>query len=252
MVSSRSSEPTDARRPKTPNLILRRIREQERHETSHEFADAMARVAYEMGESVYPTAQYVERLESGQIRYPRPLYRRILAQLCGRPFAELSFAVTRSPPLDDSGNPEEQEADIPGIAPPPPRINVPLRDVIIASRMEVAELERKVGVDPKSVQRWITRGRVPHPRNRRSLLILGLAHADVGRLDEAVAADHAALSGSRPAWPTMVLAGKLNQVLARDYADAREMAAYHDRYLETAGRPAGYHLQLPAPTEDRR
>lgn len=50
---------------KAPNLILRRIREQERYETRAEFAEAMAGVARETGESVYPDAKYVERLESG-------------------------------------------------------------------------------------------------------------------------------------------------------------------------------------------
>jgi hypothetical protein len=97
-----------------------------------------------------------------------------------------------------------------------------------------------------------TRQRGENPSGyARSLLILGLAQAGVGRLDEAVAAGHAALAGSRPAWPTKVLAGKLDQVLALDYADARETTEYHDRYLETASQPTGYHLQLPAPTEDR-
>ena len=97
-----------------------------------------------------------------------------------------------------------------------------------------------------------TRQRGENPSGyARSLLILALAQAGVGRLDEAVAAGHTALAGSRPAWPTMVLAGKLDQILSRDYGGTRESAEYRDRYLETAGQPTGYHLQLPAPTEDR-
>jgi transcriptional regulator with XRE-family HTH domain len=76
----------------------------------------------------------------------------------------------------------------------------------------------------------------------RSLLILGLAHAGGRCLDEAVAAGHRALAGQRLAWPTMVLAGHLDQVLARDYAGASQTAAYHARYLETLSQ----HAALPA------
>jgi hypothetical protein len=72
----------------------------------------------------------------------------------------------------------------------------------------------------------------------RSLLILGLAHAGSGRLDEAVAAGHEALASRRPAWPTMVLAGSLDQVLAREFPAASEATAYHARYLEVAGATA--------------
>ncbi len=86
---------------------------------------------------------------------------------------------------------------------------------------------------------------------RRSLLILGLVQAGVGQLDAAVAAGQAALAASRPAWPTMVLAGKLDHVLSRDFADARETAAYRDRYLETASPSSGYHFPLPARTAER-
>ncbi|HEY5986704.1 MAG TPA: helix-turn-helix transcriptional regulator [Streptosporangiaceae bacterium] len=101
---------------------------------------------------------------------------------------------------------------------------------------------------------------VYHPETRRlsedpsgyarSLLILGLAQAGVGQLDAAVAAGQAALAVRRPAWPTMVLAGKLDHVLSRDFADARETAAYRDRYLEAASPSSGYHLPLSAPTAE--
>ncbi len=66
----------------------------------------------------------------------------------------------------------------------------------------------------------------------RSLLILGLAQAGSGCLDEAVAAGHSALTSRRPAWPTMVLAGQLDHVLTTDFAGTRQTAAYHARYLE--------------------
>lgn len=43
----------------------------------------------------------------------------------------------------------------------------------------------------------------------RTLLILGLAEAGLGRLDKAAVTGTAALACSRPVWPTMVLAGSL-------------------------------------------
>ena len=76
------------------------------------------------------------------------------------------------------------------------------------------------------------------PGYARSLLILGLAHAGARCLDEAVAAGHLALGGQRPAWPTMVLAGHLDQALARDYAGTSQTAAYHARYLQTLSQHA--------------
>lgn len=84
----------------------------------------------------------------------------------------------------------------------------------------------------------------------RSLLILGLAQAGVGHLDEAVAAGQAALAGDRPAWPTMVLAGRLDQVLARDFRDAGQTAAYHAGYLEAIGHPTGHDLRPSSHSED--
>lgn len=151
---------------KAPNLILRRIREQERHETRAEFAEEMARIARDMGESVYPDAKYVERLESGDIRCPGPAYRRVLTELCGRQTSELGFAVPGLSLPDPSVSGQEDSGDPDGVS-PSPRLNVPLRDAILASGLEVAEVARKVGMDPKSVQRWITTGRIPHTRHRR-------------------------------------------------------------------------------------
>ncbi|MER7211629.1 helix-turn-helix transcriptional regulator [Streptosporangium sp. NPDC020072] len=87
------------------------------------------------------------------------------------------------------------------------------------------------------------RQRGEHPSGyARSLLILGLAHAGLGRLDEAVAAGQTALASSRPAWPTMVLAGKLDKTLRTDFKDARQTADYHARYLEVTGGPAEDHV----------
>ncbi|WP_416984459.1 hypothetical protein [Streptomyces sp. T028] len=81
------------------------------------------------------------------------------------------------------------------------------------------------------------RQRDEHPSSySRALLILGLAQAGVGNLDEAVSAGHAALAGSRPAWPTVTLAGKLNRVLERDFVDALQVQEYRSRYLEVERR----------------
>jgi tetratricopeptide (TPR) repeat protein len=77
--------------PKVPNLVLRRIREQERQETRAEFAEAITRKAIELGESVAPTERYVAKLEDGEVRYPYPAYRRVLTELCGRSMAQLGF-----------------------------------------------------------------------------------------------------------------------------------------------------------------
>lgn len=82
-------------------------------------------------------------------------------------------------------------------------------------------------------------------RNRRSsnharaLLVLGLAEAGLGRVDRAVVAGRAALEGSDPVWPSMVLARKLGQALIRDHRDAAEVAEYHDVYLDVVGRIPG-------------
>lgn len=155
----------ETRRLRTPNRVLRGVREHERHETRAEFAEAMARVARETGKQVYPDAKYVERLESGDISWPHPPYRNVITKVCGRPIGELGFIA---PILsDDSGD-------------PPPGLNKPLRDAILASGMEVTQFARQVGVHPKSVQRWITKGRVPHARHRwKSCQVLGCEESEL-------------------------------------------------------------------------
>ncbi len=96
------------------------------------------------------------------------------------------------------------------------------------------------------------RDRAEQPSNyARSLLILGLAEAGLGHVAEAAAAGQAALDGARLVWPTMVLAGKLDQILMRDFADVAETADYHARYADAASRTAGRRPPLAAPPEDR-
>jgi hypothetical protein len=68
----------------------------------------------------------------------------------------------------------------------------------------------------------------------RALLILGLAEAGLGRFDEASAAGSTALERGRLVWPTMVLAGKLDQSLAK--SSSKTAADYRSRYLDAAGR----------------
>ena len=141
-----------SRAPRTPNTVLRGIRENERHETRSEFADAMGRIAREMGADVYPDENYVQRLESGAVTWPHTAYRNILVKLCGRSAIELGFtppmlSVRESSP--DSGEAAES-------------VNTSLRDAIWASGMEVAEFAREIGVAPKTAERWITRGRLPN------------------------------------------------------------------------------------------
>jgi transcriptional regulator with XRE-family HTH domain len=84
----------------------------------------------------------------------------------------------------------------------------------------------------------------------RTLLILGLAAAGMGELDEAAAAGTAALECGRVVWPTLVLAGKLSQSLGRKPLSSPQAADFHDRYAEARTR-----LALPAgrsPTVEER
>ena len=81
----------------------------------------------------------------------------------------------------------------------------------------------------------------------RTLLILALAAAGLGDLDQAVTAGTAALDCGRVVWPTMVLAGKLDQALARRFPDAPSATDFHARYLD-----AGTRLALPAPRPQPR
>ncbi len=76
----------------------------------------------------------------------------------------------------------------------------------------------------------------------RTLLILALAAAGLGDLDQAVTAGIAALDCGRFVWPTMVLAGKLDQALTRQFSRAASATDFHARYLD-----AGTRLALPAP-----
>lgn len=82
----------------------------------------------------------------------------------------------------------------------------------------------------------------------RTLLILALATAGLGELDEAAAAGAAALECGRVVWPTMVLAGKLDQSLARQFPGAAHAADFHARYADAGTRLT---LSAPAPGQAR-
>ncbi len=74
----------------------------------------------------------------------------------------------------------------------------------------------------------------------RTLLILGLAQARLGYADAASAAGRAALKCGT-AWPTMVLAGRLDNLLAGTFPGSAPAVSYHTSYVEVAGglhRPA--------------
>ena len=151
------------RAPKTPNRVLRGIREA-RHESRAEFAEAMTRVAREISEEVYPDENYVRRLESGAVSWPNTAYRNILVRLCGRPAVELGF----TPPMLSVRDSADDSGDAAG------RANITLRDAIWASGMEITEFAGEVGVAPKTAERWITLGRAPQPRHRwKSSRVLG-------------------------------------------------------------------------------
>ncbi len=86
----------------------------------------------------------------------------------------------------------------------------------------------------------------------RTLLVLGLAHAGLGHVAEAAAAGRAALDSARPVWPTLVLAGKLDQILVHDHEGVAEAADYHARFMDVSGRATDYRRPKLAQSEVNR
>lgn len=68
----------------------------------------------------------------------------------------------------------------------------------------------------------------------RSLLILAMAHLGDGNLESAISAGHQALDVSRPAWPTMVLARRLDEGISGEIGGSNPAAEYHSRFLAAA------------------
>jgi hypothetical protein len=55
-----------------------------------------------------------------------------------------------------------------------------LRDALVASGLRYDEIATSLRVDPKTVERWVTQGRVPYPRHRARLAnLLGLPQSDI-------------------------------------------------------------------------
>jgi len=112
--------------------------------------------------------------------------------------------------------------------------------LLVAGRHgEAAEMTRRIiatAYDPQA------RAPGDQPTNyARTLLILALAAAGLGEIDEAAAAGAAALDAGRIVWPTMVLAGKLDQSLTRRSPGSAHSEDFRARYLEVGSR-----LALPA------
>ncbi|MGH3822945.1 MAG: hypothetical protein ACRDRA_08960 [Pseudonocardiaceae bacterium] len=95
-------------------------------------------------------------------------------------------------------------------------------------------------------------GRREHPSGfARTHLILALALAGLGKLDEAYAAGSVALEAPRLVWPVAVLAGKLDRTLTRDFTATAEACSYHEQYVaamqqnpSVSGQPT--HLDTPS------
>lgn len=134
------------------------------------------------------------------------------------------------------------------LGPPPPAASVysvpraedppyTATSLLLAGRYaEAAQMTRRI-IDTA----YRPRARAPwdQPTNyARTLLILALSAAGLGDLDQAAAAGTAALDCGRIVWPTMVLAGKLDQALARRFPGATRAADFHARYLDASIRLA--------------
>jgi hypothetical protein len=95
----------EADKAKTPNLVLRHIREVERRETREEFAAAVVNAGRQLGDrSLGCDARLVARWEDGEVECPRAVYQRALTALTGRPLAQLGFrlrnAIELPSPID--------------------------------------------------------------------------------------------------------------------------------------------------------
>src|SRR5450755_1288834 len=93
---------------RSPNRILRRIREMERQETREEFAESVVEAARALGVKIACNYRTIARWEDGETAIPHPAYRRALSALLNRPFRELGFAGTDKGEGNES-NPDEHE-----------------------------------------------------------------------------------------------------------------------------------------------
>lgn len=87
-----------AAKVRAPNLVLRRIREEERNESRDDFARAVIDAGRLVGEpGLACDSRLVAKWEDGDVVRPRPAYRRALEALTGRPFDALGFASNAIP-----------------------------------------------------------------------------------------------------------------------------------------------------------
>jgi hypothetical protein len=101
---------------------------------------------------------------------------------------------------------------------------------------EAAEMTRRIIA---TAYRPHTRAPGDQPTNyARTLLILALAAAGLGEIDEAAAAGAAALEAGHVVWPTMVLAGKLDRSLAAKSPGSAHAADFRARYVDAGTRLA--------------
>lgn len=58
-------------------------------------------------------------------------------------------------------------------------MNEPLRRALLRARLREDDIAARLGVDPKTVRRWLT-GRVPYPHNRAAIAeLVGVDEADL-------------------------------------------------------------------------
>ena len=118
--------------------------------------------------------------------------------------------------------------------------------LLVGRNREAAEMTRKIITTAYCPD-------TPEPAVRptnyaRTLLILALAAARLGEIDEAAAAGAAALESGHVVWPTMVLAGKLDQSLSANSPGSAHANDFRARYADFRARyiEAGARLALPA------
>ncbi|MFD5898601.1 hypothetical protein [Streptomyces sp. NPDC060366] len=80
-----------------PNAPLRAVRESEFQMSRQEFAALIVATGQEIGEAVGCTSRLVAAWEDGEVTLPRPVYRRILTSLTGRPPHALGFRTATLP-----------------------------------------------------------------------------------------------------------------------------------------------------------
>ncbi|CAN5898303.1 XRE family transcriptional regulator [soil metagenome] len=112
--------------------------------------------------------------------------------------------------------------------------NERLRGAIATAGMNTEDLATHIGVDPKTVQRWVSKGRVPHRRHR--LATAQVLSAPEGYLWPSTVDDPASRSASHAElvdfYPSRAAVPEhLWQTLLRDATDSIDFLAYAGLYL---------------------